>query len=166
MQRTDAEMRDYLNLTLQAAVLYGDADETEIILRYGRKNTMLLQLNQLWIRVALRVSEEDGPAHDGLVLLKTLLSHDIVFKRSSEEIAQAYPEYPTARNHFIPLASRMKSSIMINILKATANMALDSAKNDNDNDDVPDEGANSNTIRKMPISTPVHCRNDLTNRSA
>lgn len=98
-QRADSEMRDLLNLALQSAVLSGDAELTEKILHYARTNTMLLQLSSTWIQVALRLSQEDVPGNEDLPLLKTLLNHEIVYKRGSEELNLGYPAYPTARDH-------------------------------------------------------------------
>lgn len=40
--------------------------------------------------------------------------------------AESYQEYPTARDHFVPLASRLKkSSMMLDVLKMTAHMVVD-----------------------------------------
>lgn len=76
------------------------------------------------------VSEDESvPGTGGLILLKTLLNHDIVYKRKSvEDNSDIYPEYPTARDHFIPLASRSKKFAMLNMIKMTANLRVDTTK--------------------------------------
>lgn len=101
---------------------------------------MLLQLNYEWVQVALRVSENDGPNKGDLSLLKTLVSNDIVYKRAFEHLQMGYPEYPTARDHFIPLATRIKSSVMLGVLKMTANLRIDTGEQ------IPPE----NTPHRMP----------------
>jgi len=40
----------------------------------------MLQINDDWIQVALRVSDEDGPGQGDRTLLKNLLRHQVVIK--------------------------------------------------------------------------------------
>ena len=47
---------------------------------WARKNTLILQINDEWIQVALRVTDEDGPGQGDRTLLKNLLKHQIVIK--------------------------------------------------------------------------------------
>ena len=95
---------------------------------------MLPQLSHDWIKVALRVSEEDGPCAGDLSLLHTLLVNEIVYKRVENTSNVGYIEYPTAREHFIPPATRYKQSGMINLLRMTAKMTVESDRNDKTNE--------------------------------
>lgn len=73
-RRTDSKMRKFLNLALQNAILACNTSLVEKTLQFGRENTMLLQVTDEWIQVALRVTEEDGPGQGDRTLLRILLS--------------------------------------------------------------------------------------------
>ena len=47
---------------------------------FARANTFLLQLDNEWLQVAIRVTEEDGPCKGNQKLLQILLKHQVVIK--------------------------------------------------------------------------------------
>ena len=53
--RTDQKMRNLLNLTLQAAIVTCSSEVVKQVLVWGRKNTLLLQVSEDWLIIALQV---------------------------------------------------------------------------------------------------------------
>ena len=59
--RTDIKIRRVMNLSLQCSILLCDVALAEGILVFGRANTLLIQTDDSWLQVALRVTQKDGP---------------------------------------------------------------------------------------------------------
>ena len=72
-QKTDAQVRNLLNLVLHAAVVTHNVRQCHLTLVYGRKNTFLLSVTEAILQVALRLCEEDGPGQGDLSLLRVLI---------------------------------------------------------------------------------------------
>ena len=56
--RTDQKIRNLLNLTLQAAIVMCNSALVKQLLIWGRQNTMMLQVNEEWLIIALHVCDE------------------------------------------------------------------------------------------------------------
>ncbi len=73
--RTDPKIRRLLNVTLHSAILVCNPVQVDTVLTWARQNTLILHINDEWIQVALRITDEDGPAKGDRTLLATLLKH-------------------------------------------------------------------------------------------
>ena len=69
-----------LEFVLIACISTCDVDQTQQTLIYGRNNTFLLSVTKDQLQIALRMTEEDGPAGGDLQLLRVLIEKQTVVK--------------------------------------------------------------------------------------
>ena len=65
---------------LTACVSTCDVEQARRTLVYGRKNTFLLFVTDDLLQIALRITEDDGPAKGEMRLLKVLIENGTVVK--------------------------------------------------------------------------------------
>ena len=58
-------------------------EQVEKTLMWARANTLLLQVNDTWIQIALRVTDTDGPGKGDRSLLGVLVRQEVVIKGAS-----------------------------------------------------------------------------------
>ena len=78
-------MRTLLEFILTACVSICNVEQTKRTLVYGRKNTFILSVTDDLLQIALRMTEDDGPAKGDLQLLRVLIENATVVKPMSNK---------------------------------------------------------------------------------
>ena len=77
-ERTDPEQRGLLELLLLACIVCGSVEQTYTTLAYGRRNTFLLRVTQDALRMAVELTDDNGPLGGDLAILKVLAENGAV----------------------------------------------------------------------------------------
>ena len=67
-----------LELLLVACIASGSVEETYATLAYGRENTFLLRVTREVLKVAVLLTDDDGPLGGDMALLRVIVENDTV----------------------------------------------------------------------------------------
>ena len=121
-------MRKFLNFILHTAILLCNVDCVEKTLKFGRDNTMLLQVTDEWIQVALKVTEEDGPGAGDRTLLRVLIGMQAMIKpldkKKKSESEEKSPRENTPKFKRRSRSGNGRKPSLIGVVRQITNLKL------------------------------------------